>query len=197
MIVFDIFNMASIQDAIKQVLLEQDLPPPTEIHHTQQHQFDSSFIEYVKNAENGIRKGYNKKMKRWYPYRDTKHRFAIAYGHNIMRGENFTKGITEEQALSMLHHDIEVARLRARNEIDNAYYPGAFDSLSVNAQEMLTDFTYNLGTLESFPKFVRAVLTDDFPTVLREYKRYANGKELTDRNKRFYERYLANRLTVR
>lgn len=196
MIIFEIIYMASIQDAIKQALLEQDMQP-VEISHSNQQMFDAGFIEYVKQAENGIRKGYNKKTDRWLPYRDTKHRNAIAYGHSIVKSENYTRGITEAQAITLLLHDLQVARIRAKSEVDSAYFDGAFNSLSPKAQEMLTDFTYNLGTLESFPKFVRAVMVDDFPTILREYKRYSNGKELKDRNKRFFDRYLSNTLTVR
>ena len=65
-----------------------------------------------------------------------------------------------------------------------------FHVLSLAKQEMLTDFVFNLGTLKSFPKFVRAVLTNNNVAIEKEYKRYSAHKELTQRNEMFFNRYI-------
>ena len=56
---------------------------------------------------------------------------------------------------------------------------------------MLVDLQYNLKKgIQSFPKFVKAVITKDFDTMSKEYKRFWTDnknirRELTDRNNRF------------
>lgn len=190
--------MASIQEAFKEVLLsEADLPPPA-VHQIHHHEFAGDFVDYIRKVENGVRKGFDSRTQKWYQIQDPGDGHTlIAYGHKVIRGENFSKGITEDQALKLLRHDLEIAQQRARKELASTYGIGIFEQLSPRAKEMLTDFVFNLGSLRSFPKFTRAVLTDDFPTILREYRRFSGGRELGDRNRQFYNRYLSDRLTVR
>ena len=60
---------------------------------------------------------------------------------------------------------------------------------------MLTDFVYNLGSLASFPKFVKAVVYNDVAGMRKEYMRSAdlNGQHvILGRNKKFYDTFLAN-----
>jgi len=186
--------MSTFKELIQKILTEAiDLPPA--IHQSYQHQFSSQFTNYIKNVENGIRKGFDKKRNLWLPHTSVEGGSpTIGYGHKIQHGENFSKGITEDEAIKLLNHDLEIARNRTRTEIDQQYGHGLFDHLPLQSQEMLTDFMFNLGTLKSFPKFTRAVLINDTPTMMREYKRFVGGKELGHRNQEFYNRYLANRV---
>ena len=56
---------------------------------------------------------------------------------------------------------------------------------------MLIDYAFNLGTIRGFPNFTRAVLTNNHPEMLKQYKRYyGGGKELTGRNTLFLDTWL-------
>ena len=55
---------------------------------------------------------------------------------------------------------------------------------------MLTDYAFNPG-LSKFPEFVKAVVNRDWKKASQEYKRYAGTKELTDRNQKFFDLFLA------
>jgi GH24 family phage-related lysozyme (muramidase) len=148
------------------------------------------FVQFLKNAENGIKVGFNKKTQRWTTFNDVG-RLAIAYGHNLVGNERelFKNGITEQQAANLLMNDIGIASERCEKEIDGKFGFGEWSKLDNRRKEMLIDFMFNLGTLKSFPKFVKAVMTNDVETMKKEYVRYSNGKPLYDRNKRFFDRY--------
>lgn len=185
--------MSTFKERIQKILNEALIEPPA-IHHTYQH-FNQSFIDYIKQSENGIRKGFNKKTNRWYPSPSVEGGSpTIAYGHKVKSGENFSKGITEEEAIRLLNTDLEIARQKAQREIDSAYGNGIFSSLPIENQEMLTDFVFNLGSLTSFPKFTRGVLMNKPDVISKEYKRFVNGRELTQRNRSFYDRYLTGKV---
>jgi len=63
--------------------------------------------------------------------------------------------------------------------------------LSQKQSEMLTDFSFNVrGGLKTFPKFTDAVLHNQWDIVKQEYLRKSNGKNLTGRNKAFFDRFL-------
>jgi GH24 family phage-related lysozyme (muramidase) len=186
--------MSTFKERIQKILSEAAIEPPA-IHQTYQH-FSPAFFNYIKNVENGIRKGFDKKTNRWYPHASVEGGApTIAYGHKLQRGENYTKGITEDEAIRLLNQDLELARQKAQQEVDAQYGRGLFGSLPIERQEMLTDFVFNLGSLRSFPKFTRGVLVNDLPAMLREYKRYTGGRELTGRNRAFHDRYIIPMIT--
>jgi GH24 family phage-related lysozyme (muramidase) len=182
--------MATFKQLIQQILAESmDVPPA--IHQSYEYQFNQNFINYVKSVENGVHNGYDKKRQLWFPIRSVEGGSdTIAYGHKLRSGENFSKGITEDQASQLLIKDLNIARAKVKHEIDSEYGIGLFNTLLLPSQEMLIDFTFNLGSLRSFPKFVRGVLTNDKDIMRKEYRRYMGGKELTNRNKVFFDRYL-------
>jgi GH24 family phage-related lysozyme (muramidase) len=73
--------------------------------------------------------------------------------------------------------------------------PIDYDTLNQKQKEMFLDFTFNLGSLKSFPKFTEAVLKGDMATARKEYKRYFENdkgevKEVKDRNEQFFKTYL-------
>ena len=57
------------------------------------------------------------------------------------------------------------------------------DSIENDKLELLTDYTYNIGTLRTHPKFVKSMIENDFETAKKEYKRFTGKKELGKRNK--------------
>lgn len=182
--------MSTFKERI-QVILREAIDVPPAIHQSYEHQFSGDFLEYIKNVENGVRKGYNAKTDRWSVIGDPNGRDQIiGYGHKLRPGDNFSKGISEADAIRLLNQDLNIARDKARKEVDASYGLGLFAQLPLKSQEMLTDFVYNLGSLRSFPKFTRAVLTNDVATMNLEYKRFTNGRELEGRNREFQARYL-------
>lgn len=148
------------------------------------------FLDYIMVCENGIRKGWYGYQQKWFPYDDGSG-LHIAYGHKIKKGENFTDGITEQQAQSILRSDLREAYEKARVYFEHRGF--CITDFSERQVEIVLDFTFN-GCLYSHPKMMNAVATSDFATQRKEYKRYAvlHGKrvEIRDRNTRFFNRYL-------
>jgi lysozyme len=72
------------------------------------------------------------------PYKDAAGVPTIGIGHAIRAGEDFSAGITHEQALELLARDVHTAEagVRASVKVD----------LTQNAFDALVDFAYNLGT---------------------------------------------------
>jgi len=160
--------------------------------------FSSSYLAFVKQVENAGKSGWNDTEKKWFPHTSPEGgRDTIAYGHKLQSDaeeERFASGITEQQALDLLRSDLNVAWNRAASYVKSRYGVELQD-LSVKQQEILTEYAFNLGRLNGFPKFVKAVVEEDWNTARNEYKRTyldANGKrrELVARNNAFYDRYL-------
>jgi lysozyme len=87
----------------------------------------SNGLDFIKKHE-----AFRSKM-----YLDSAGNPTIGYGHKIGPGEDFSKGITEKQALELLRKD-------AQGAVDavNRYVPVM---LSQNQFDALASFTYNLG----------------------------------------------------
>jgi len=145
--------------------------------------FDKSFVDYIKFVENNTRKGFNKEKKLWYPHKSFEGGSdTIAYGHKIVPGEDYSSGITEEQAEQLLVRDLNKAKAQVLREVKGR-------ELSKKQMEMFVDFVFNMGTLKKFPKFTKAVLNGDVTTVKAQYKRFSGGKELKGRNVAFARRF--------
>lgn len=117
---------------------------------------------------------------------------TVGYGHKLSVLEEATGfiGCTAIDDLTIEDcHRILVA------DLENAAGQIEWD-LDQRRMEMLTDFVFNLGSLDSFPKFTQAVLDDDISTQREEYKRYyrSGGRfyPLAERNAAFYARYLSD-----
>lgn len=83
-------------------------------------------------AENGQRAGF--KGGKWYPYTDN--RKSIAFGHVILAGENFDKGITTDYAYELMLKDIDI-NCKPVLEFRSILTQGQFDAAC--------DFCYNAG----------------------------------------------------
>jgi GH24 family phage-related lysozyme (muramidase) len=151
---------------------------------------DGRFRHYIKEVENDEKVGFEPSKNLWYPYEDPAG-WHIGYGH-LIEGENelkhFKKGISEERIEELLDDDLSIANQRVKDYIKEKYDVNIL--LTKEQDEMLTDFAFNLGGLDKFPKFVHAVLHDDKEEMRKEYKRYFHGKELMDRNEKFYNEFL-------
>lgn len=83
-------------------------------------QSPSNFLEYLskvtfgpkklgvamKLSAYGLQQIKNHEGRRLYKYKDAVGLWTIGYGHLIKKGENFDKGITEDQAILLLKQDI-------------------------------------------------------------------------------------------
>lgn len=174
------------------------------------------FIKYIKTVENGVKKGFSN--GKWTPYftvesvkrgndvyqtlRDPKDgrlkSLEIAYGHKIKRIEDIKKlqsGLTEMEATNLLKSDLMDAQKKVELYLKKNRLP---TNLSQTQWEMLIDYAFNLGSLNSFPEMTKAIVFQDIPKAKREYKRYGNiqgaMREL-GRNIEFFKRYLTKSFT--
>jgi GH24 family phage-related lysozyme (muramidase) len=144
-----------------------------------------SFIDYIKKVENQGKVGYNVEKKLWFPHKSFEGGSdTIGYGHKIQKGEDFSKGITDAQAESLLRIDLAKAKQQVYKEVGGV-------KLTPQQEEMFIDFVFNMGTLNKFPKFTEFALKNDLDGMKSQYKRYASGKELKGRNSEFLKRFLS------
>lgn len=67
----------------------------------------ANVIKAFENNKDNPRGGYNKQLKKWFPHKSLEGGSdTIAYGHKLQSGEDFSKGITDDEALKLLDKDI-------------------------------------------------------------------------------------------
>ncbi len=143
---------------------------------------ESAYFNDLKSLENSVKKGF--KDGRWYPHVSLEGgEKTIAYGHKLKKGEDFSKGLSQEEAEALMLKDYTAKKSSAQKHVDKEFGKGTFENLDPRKQILLTDYQYNVG-LTKFPILTEAVVTDDIDTALKEYKRYYdNKKPLVGRNK--------------
>jgi len=135
------------------------------------------YLSDLRGLENSIKKGY--KNNKWYPHASVEGGAnTIAYGHKLQPGESFASGLTEQQARDLQKKDVLAHQTKAEKYVDDKYGTGTYDKLPQNSQMMLTDYAYNLGSLNKFPSFVEGVVKGDKNKMLQQYER----RGLTQRN---------------
>lgn len=197
-ILCDTVEYSGINRQKKQTKLREDAhvnPPPAIQQQAFEQNFAPDFVNFVKNLENADRTGFLN--GKWYPHRSAEGgRPTIAYGHKLLSDreeKKFTGGIDEREATKLLVKDLLEAKEKVRRYIDDRYKIHLM--LDKKQMEMLTEFAFNLGGLEKFPKFTDAVIRRNWPIAAQEYRRSyrtASGerKKLTRRNQLFFDRYL-------
>jgi len=148
--------------------------------------FNEKFEKYKKdliNQENAAKEGYDPEKKLWFPHEapEKEGGFDIGYGHKIKKGEDFSKGLTDQQVNDLLTNDLNVKIKSAKNVFDNENLNRKWDELNLEEKILLTDYQYNVG-LTNFPKFIKALANKDKETMLEEYLRYSDGEPLGKRN---------------
>jgi len=179
----------------KEIMLEaiDATPPAAHIQQQSTGEFSSTLINYMKQVENNNHRGY--KNGKFYPYPSVEGGTdTIGYGHKIEgRGNNYSNGLTDKEAEKLLIHDLEIAKQVVYHDI-KSMFKVQIPTLEKNKEEALIDFAFNLGSLHKFPKFVRAVLVNDWKTAAKEYKRTATGKHGNKidlgRNKIFFDIFI-------
>jgi hypothetical protein len=79
-----------------------------------------NIIKAFENSVNNPRGGFDKKSKKWFPHKSLEGGSdTIAYGHKILRGEDFSKGITDSEAERLLEKDIREKIKLAKSKMKN------------------------------------------------------------------------------
>lgn len=175
--------MVKLKDLLKEVV---DVPAIQ----NQSTRLSQDFIQFIKELENREHRG--RKNGKWYPHKSTEGGMpTIGYGHKIhtkTQLKSFLKGISDADVNRLLIDDLTKAQHKVKEYIQDVYKVNV--AMTISQDEMLTEFAFNTGGLEKFPKFVDAVLRSNWDTARKEYKRYGHGNELTLRNELFFDRYL-------
>lgn len=161
------------------------------IHQPANVSFSKEFIEYIKRVENGNKVGY--KNGKWYPHKSYEGGLpTIGYGHKIQSTvelEKYKNGVNDAVIDGLLKSDLTQASKIVDDFIHKKYKVNLM--LTPIQREMLVDYAFNLGSLSGFTKFVDAVLKNNKLAMKSNYKRYAGGTELHDRNAQFLKKYLS------
>ena len=122
------------------------------------------------------------------------------WGHKNLEGHDFT-GFTSADWDSLLVDDINKSQGRARHQFTNMFsghnvkLPDGssystnyeiYDNLPQDAKTILTDFSFNLGSISSYPKMSEALLKGDWFTVAQEFKRPQVGS----RNEKMFNHFI-------
>jgi lysozyme len=106
-------------------------------------------------------------------YKDAVGKATIGYGHLILAGEDFSGGITEEEAEEILKKDLERTEIGVEQAVDV--------DLTDNQFAALVSFAFNLGvrTLQR-STLLMLVNKGDFDSAADEFPKwcYAGGKQL-------------------
>ena len=185
-------HMISLKRIVQEIM--GDLPPipAPEIQKVSINDLSIDFVNYIKSVENDKRVGYDDSKKLWFPHKSFEGGMpTIGYGHKIkddVELETYNNGISDSKVNNFLLNDLIIANKHVQEYIEKKYKANFV--LSQKQNEILMDYAFNLGGLDKFPKFVDAVLKNQWDIAKKEYIRKSGGKELTGRNNAFYNRYL-------
>ena len=117
------------------------------------------------NSKDNPKGGYDKAKGRWYPHRSLEGGSdTIAYGHKLLPGEDFSKGITDEEAITLLRQDIAKCEVAIRKALPN------YDSLPQYVKNGIISAWYrgDLGP-KATPKTMALMKAGDWSQAATEY----------------------------
>ena len=117
------------------------------------------------NSKDNPKGGYDKAQGRWYPHKSLEGGAdTIAYGHKLQPGEDFSAGITDEEAITLLRQDIARREAAIRKALPN------YDSLPQYVKNGLVSAWYrgDLGS-KATPKTVALMKAGDWSKAASEY----------------------------
>ena len=121
----------------------------------------AAVIKKFENSKDYSRGGYDRQKKLWFPHKSLEGGSdTIAYGHKLQKGEDFSKGITDEEALRLLEKDINRKILDAKRLIKN------FDSMPLTVRIAVVNALYR-GDLG--PKTIALLSAQKFDDAAKEY----------------------------
>lgn len=103
------------------------------------------------------------------PYLDPVGMLTVGYGHMIRQGEDFSKGLTKEQALALLKRDIK--------RYEDAVIVYVSTPLNQNQFDALVSFVFNIG-IGAFRKSTLLVKLNagDYEGAAPQFNRWTKGK---------------------
>lgn len=104
-------------------------------------------------------------------YLDCHNRLTVGYGHKLQPDESYPRGITIDQAIALLHADVQYAEAAVRRLVNVVISQGQFDAL--------TDFIFNEGEGHFANSTLRIKINrGDFNDAEHEFGRwvYAGGQ---------------------
>lgn len=156
---------------------------------------EPAFLAYIKRVEGG-EEHRDDETGHWFSYCAPEGNETIGYGHVVLPHERdvswlWVTGLSDLQVETLLKQDLTIARFGAKDAAGASHW----GELSALQQQMLIDFSFNLGPgfYKTFPKFLRCVLEGDIEGALKESKRFYFDprsrafKELKHRNRCFEE----------
>jgi nucleoid-associated protein YgaU len=127
----------------------------------------------MKQFENSVMKGWNKKKKKWFPHISVEGgKKTIAYGHKLTASEDFKDGITDTEATKLLLADIEKAQTKIKTILGID-----IDKLPRYVQQALINAMFR-GELKSTHDTVDLMKQDKWQEAAAEYinhNDYKNG----------------------
>lgn len=142
--------------------------PPTPISHTVKPMNASSpeqVLMSYENSKDNPKGGYDKAKGRWYPHKSLEGGAdTIAYGHKIQPGEDFSKGLSDEEAVTLLRQDIAKREVAIRKALPN------YDSLPQYVKNGIVSAWYrgDLGP-KATPKTMALMKAGDWSRAAAEY----------------------------
>jgi hypothetical protein len=137
---------------------------------------ETRVVNIVKRFENSIdnpRGGYNKAKKLWFPHKSLEGGSdTIAYGHKIQPGENFSKGLTDADALKLLEKDVGKKLNVAKSHIKN------FDTLPLTVRIAVLNALYR-GDMG--PKTMKLLNQNKFADAAKEYLNHREYRSTSNR----------------
>lgn len=138
----------------------------------------------IKNDEGSIafqtKKGYYKNNKFW-TYKDHLGYPTIGYGHLILKGEDFSKGLTDAEATTLLAKDLQVAVNDAKSIYEQFKMTGGID-----LQLVLAQMCFQMGKTKvlGFRKAMLAMGAGDYKTAGKEMRDSTWYRQTTSRAER-------------
>ncbi len=130
-------------------------------------------IKRFENSTTNPKGGYNQKLKKWFPHKSLEGGAdTIAYGHKIQKGENFSRGITDSDAIKLLERDIASKIDLAKKHIKN------FDSLPMTVKIATVNalFRGDMG-----PKTMALLSQNKFDAAAKEYLNHREYRTTTNK----------------
>jgi hypothetical protein len=133
----------------------------------------ANVIKQFENSTSNPSGGYNKQAKKWFPHKSLEGGSAtIAYGHKIQKGEDFSKGITDSEALRLLEKDIDKKVSYAKSHIKN------FDNMPISVKIATINALYR-GDMG--PRTMNLLSQNKFGDAAREYLNHREYRSTSNR----------------
>lgn len=122
----------------------------------------SRLIEYEGSRAYQTRMGYFRNSK-FYPYKDSEGFLTVGYGHKVLPNENFTNGISEIEALSLLDKDI--AKAESQLSKLNLIIPKDWHDFMI-----IMIFQLGLSGTMKFKKMIQALRDANYSEAIKQAK---------------------------